>query len=213
MHVLGLQIGVVEALDGGAPYPQRFVTATRKVAAAGPLKIARDRLAGDEQADIRNHGGPDKALLCYGLSHYVPWREELGLPELGPGGFGENLTLDCTEDEVAVGDRWRVGTAVCEVSQPRVPCWKQSARWQRPHLTERMQESGRTGWYLRVLEEGEVWPMAEVEVLARPWPELTLRRCNEALFGPRDPHEAGILAACPALAVRWRDQLLRRAGD
>lgn len=208
--VAGLHVGRVERLQAEGPYPEVFLTATRKVSVEGAVHVFRDHLDGDEQADLRNHGGPDKAVLCYALGHYAAWREELDLPEMGPGGFGENLTLSCAEEDVAIGDRLLVGSALCEVSQPRVPCWKQAARWQRPQLVGRMQQTGRTGWYLRVVAEGEVWLGAEVHLVARPWPDYTVARCNCALHAGQGPDELRRVAACPALAPALRAALERR---
>ena len=121
--------------------------------------LGRTDLDGNAQADLKNHGGPDKAVCCYSAEHYPDWRNTLGLSEdeFGYGAFGENFTLSgFTEDAVCLGDIYTVGTAKVQVSQPRMPCWKVGRRWERPDLPGEMTATGRTGFYLRVLEEGEV---------------------------------------------------------
>lgn len=119
--------------------------------------LKRLGLDGDRPADRRFHGGPDQAALCYAAAHYAVWREELGIADIGPGGFGENLTIaDQDEQSVCVGDVYQVGEALVEVSKPRVPCYKISYFWRRPDLLERVQQTGRHGWYVRVLQEGRV---------------------------------------------------------
>ena len=207
LRVEGLQVGTVEELASGSG--AAFRTGIRKGPVRRRVRLTTLGLEGDEQADRHHHGGPDKAVLCSALSHYAAWRTELGRPEMGPGGFGENLSLPMTEEDVAIGDRLRVGTAVCEVSQPRIPCWKQAARWDVPDLVLRMRRSGRTGWYLRVLEEGYVWPFAPLEVLARPYAGWTVARLNELLRSGSGEAEVRGIAECPVLAVAFRRELLR----
>jgi MOSC domain-containing protein YiiM len=116
-------------------------------------------LAGDFQADQRNHGGPDQALCVYCGVHYAYWSRQLG-QELTAGSFGENLTLagSWTEADVCIGDVFALGEAVVQVTQPRSPCWKIARRWQTPLLSLWMQETGYTGWYMRVLQPGQVAP-------------------------------------------------------
>lgn len=133
-------------------------------------------LAGDEQGDPRLHGGPDKAVHHYALEHYADWRGELGaLPVLdAPGAFGENLaSTGVTEATLCWGDRVRIGTALLEVSQSRQPCWKLNTRFGVRDMALRLQRSGRTGWYYRVLEPGQVQAGDAIELMARPhaaWP-------------------------------------------
>ncbi len=119
-----------------------------KTPVAGPLTFGPEGFEGDEQADRRVHGGAEKAVHHYPADHYESWRAELGdLPTLlAPGGFGENLsTVRLTETEVAVGDTFRLGGALIQVSQGRQPCWKLNHRFGVPDMARRVQLTGRTG--------------------------------------------------------------------
>jgi MOSC domain-containing protein YiiM len=115
-------------------------------------------LAGDRQADLRVHGGPDKAVYAYPAEHLPRWNNELGFdPPVGPGTFGENLTTTgWLEDEVHLGDIWSWGDALLQVTQPRSPCYKLALVTGRPELLRRFVATGRSGWYLRVLRPGIV---------------------------------------------------------
>lgn len=145
-----------------------------KAAAHGPRRLTWTNLAGDGQADASRHGGPDKAVCVYPVRHYLPWKQELGI-SISPGGLGENLSVDIDEDEVCLGDVYAWGTALVEVAQPRRPCVKICRRWGRPELIRRMLETGRSGWYLRVLRPGLVSTGA-MTLLNRQYPEWTVRR-------------------------------------
>ncbi|ACM00091.1 Pyridoxal kinase [Cereibacter sphaeroides KD131] len=159
-----------------APLPGSDVlSGIGKTPVAGPLTLGREGFEGDEQADRRVHGGPEKAVHHYPSDHYESWRAELGdLPAiLAPGGFGENLsTAGLTEAEVAVGDTFRLGGALIQVSQGRQPCWKLNHRFGVPDMARRVQLTGRTGWYYRVLEPGTVAPGDRLELIDRRAPEL-----------------------------------------
>ena len=183
---------------------------------AGRLSLGRTDLAGNTQADLKNHGGPDKAVCCYSLEHYTDWRMSLGLSEaeFGPGAFGENFTLsEATEAAVCLGDIYTVGTAKVQVSQPRMPCWKVGRRWERPDLPREMTETGRTGFYLRVLEEGEVGAGDTLTLTERPLPEWTVAQLNDALYVDKNNAERDqYLSRLPLLAEAWRRTFRRRVG-
>jgi MOSC domain-containing protein YiiM len=168
----------------------------------GPLHLHRLGLSGDAPADTRHHGGPDKAVLLYTAAHYPRWRDEYPQLPIGPGGLGENWTVDgLSENTVCIGDVYRIGDAVVEVSQPRIPCWKISRRWAVEGLTERVRESGRTGWYVRVLQEGMVRAGDTLELTRRPYPDLTVARANDVIHGRlSDASLRAAFLACPALA-------------
>lgn len=160
-------------------------SAIAKGPVAGPVFVSAEGLAGDEQGDRQAHGGPDKAVHHYAFEHYRLWREELGdLPVLaGPGAFGENLsTSGVTEAGICLGDRLRIGSVVLEVSQSRQPCWKLNDRFGRRDMARRVQERGRTGWYYRVIEAGELRAGDAITLLSRPHPEWTLQRLIDALY-------------------------------
>src|SRR5690606_6199783 len=112
---------------------------------------------------------------------------------------------------VCIGDTYEVGGAVVQVSQPRQPCWKLARRWRIRDLAARVQETGRTGWYLRVLREGEVTAGDSLRLIDRPYAEWTIARANEIMHERRDDRDAaGALAACPLLSASWRETLRRR---
>lgn len=167
-----------------------------------PVRVTREGLAGDGQADLRYHGGPDQAALAYCAEHYPRWREELDWPALPYGGFGENLTVSgADEDTSCIGDQWRLpGGVVLEITSPRAPCAKIGRYWQRPELLKLVVERMRIGWYLRVLEEGELSP-GPIELQARPNPDWTIRRAMAAVGVPE---ELARLRALPRLGARWK---------
>ena len=161
------------------------MSAIAKCAVAGPVRVGRDGLAGDEQGDRRVHGGQDKAVHHYAFDHYARWQAELGtLPVLGTAGaFGENLsTRGIDESSICLGDRLRIGDVVLEVSQSRQPCWKLNARFTVSDMAARVQRSGRTGWYYRVLETGYLQGGDAIELLERPFPHWPLSRVIELLY-------------------------------
>jgi len=191
---------------------QPWVTSMFKVPVEGPVMLRRTNLDGDEQADLRVHGGPDKAVCVYPVEHYPWWREVLNLPEMEPGAFGENFCVaGQSEVDVCVGDRYEVGEALVEVSQPRTPCWKLGRRWDVPKLADMVITSGWTGWYLRVIREGAVSAGLPLVLTERPFPEWSIAKVLELAFeddAPRDQVRG--LASCPALPPGWRRLLARR---
>ncbi len=202
----------IEASHAPDPAGNSWTTGFFKEIVAGPVWLGRFNLVGDGQADRRNHGGADKAVLVYTALHYAAWREELRVPNLPYGAFGENFTVSgLDEGSVCVGDRYAIGAAQVEVSQPRQPCWKIAARWQMTDLTARVEASGRTGWYVRVLAEGAVEANDEVLLLDRPNPDWTVSRAASVMRHQQDRNDAAALAAVPGLSDAWRERLLRVA--
>jgi MOSC domain-containing protein YiiM len=213
MLLLSVQVGqpatypLRDAEDPGAV----FTSAIGKRPLAGPVRVTRLGLAGDQVADTRVHGGPEQAVLAYASAHYPGWSAEWGRDHLPPGSFGENLTVDgADEASVCVGDRWAIGGVVLEVTKPRSPCIKLASYQHRPDLITRVRDTGRSGWYLRVIVEGELEAGAAIERSARPYPELTVRRVAIAMANRhQDPDEALRLVHCTALAQDWRLRLAR----
>jgi MOSC domain-containing protein YiiM len=191
--------------------PNAYRTAFVKTPVEGPVHLRWDNLEGDRQADRRVHGGPDQAVLSYAFQHYLNWRRELGGRDVGPGGFGENFTVDgLDEDSACIGDVFEMGEAILQVSHPRAPCWKIERRWDLPGLTGRVEETGRTGWYQRVLREGWVEAGDQLTLADRPHPAWTVRRTTAVLRSPRSDPEAGAeLADLPSLTARHRARLLQ----
>ena len=211
MRIHSIQTGRPETHgEPGSDDPKRrpWTSAIWKRPAAGAVRLGRLGLEGDAVADRRHHGGPDQALLAYGLGHYDRWREELG-PGTGPGDFGENLTVDGALDaETCLGDRWRIGEVEVEVTQPREPCNTLARRHGRPELIARVIATASGGWYLRVLREGILEPRAAIELVARPHPAWTIPRAHRAMLERRHRlDEVAELARLPALGERWRVKL------
>ena len=214
--LLSVQVGLPRRLGvEGAPDPmdRPWTTGFFKEPVAGPVWLGRTHLAGDGQADRKNHGGLDKAVLAYSAEHYPRWRIELGRPDLPYGAFGENFTItDLTEATVCIGDVYAIGETRVQVTQPRQPCWKIARRWRIKDLTARVRETGRTGWYLRVLREGYVAAGMPVTLLERPFPQWTVARATQIMQRRRaDPRAALALAACPVLSAAWRTVLVAAA--
>lgn len=162
----------------------RTVSGIDKQPMHGPQRVESLGLVGDSQADLRVHGGVDKAVHCYSWSHYRHWRRRLpGHPLLdAPGAFGENLCVDgLDEAEVCLADRWRVGGVLFEVSQGRQPCFKLNLRFGVPDMAAQVQETLRAGWYLRVIEPGELCAGDRIECVERRYPEWTIARILTAI--------------------------------
>lgn len=162
---------------------RQWRSAIFKEAVIGPVWLGKTNLAGDKQADLRFHGGPDKAVLAYSADHYPLWRAELRIAELPYGGFGENFTIQgLSEATVRLGDVYAIDEARVQVSQPRTPCFKLQRRWNREDMLRRVLLTGRAGWYLRVLSEGYVDTGQEVLLLERDPSAPTIQQMNEARF-------------------------------
>src|SRR5215470_14525560 len=143
-------------------------TAILKEPVAGSVAIRELNLAGDQQADLTVHGGSEKAVYAYPAEHYEYWRKQLPDVSLSWGAFGENLTTDALwEDTLCIGDLLRVGSAVLQVTQPRMPCYKLEIRFNRDDMIKRFLMSGRSGFYLSVIEPGDVIAGSKIEILNR----------------------------------------------
>lgn len=179
------------------------------------LWLGPEGLHGDEQADRRFHGGPEKALHHYAREHYPAWRDELGERAVlgAPGAFGENIsTTGMTESEVCVGDVFAAGEALVQVSQARQPCWKLNHRFEYVGMSARVQASGKTGWYYRVLRQGWLAPGDTLSLQDRPHPQWTLARVQDVLNRRvLDATLLAELAALPELSPNWRALFDKRA--
>ncbi len=202
-----VQIGAIAPLG-----PDRVPSGFVKRAVSHRVGVAELGLAGDEQADLRVHGGPEKAVYGYSARHFAAWRAEF--PEhtalFVPGGFGENLTIDgLDEGDICVGDVHRIGSARLQVCQPRQPCFKFALYFDDNRLPKAMVKSGRAGWYYRVLEPGDVGAGDEIELVDRPQPEFPFARLVAIVNrGQATPQELAVLAAMPGLAS-WLRKLAR----
>lgn len=160
-------------------------------------------LAGDEQADRKAHGGPDKAVYAYAAEDARWWEREIGRP-ISYGGLGENLTTEGIEVNGAlVGERWEIGTVLLEVSEPRIPCWRLGVRMEDPGFVRRFTEAQRPGAYLRIVSEGDLGAGDSVRIVSKPDHDLTVRDLFRIYT--RDRHEVGRLLAVPAVSQSWRN--------
>ncbi|WAC20643.1 MOSC domain-containing protein [Luteolibacter sp. SL250] len=214
--VLALHTGKVlafAATGSGEWWDKEWTTGFSKTRTDGPAWLGYEGFRGDEQADRRYHGGSEKAVCVYPAEHYPYWQGRLEIPEFSHGGFGENLTVDdLPEDQVCIGDRFSLGGAEVQVSQPRQPCWKLARRWRVKDLALQVERTGFTGYYFRVLRHGEVRPGDPLILLERPYPEFTIAHCNRTMHHEKaDFAAARALAECPLLSASWKDGLWMRA--
>ncbi len=170
----------------------------------------KDGISGDEQGDHKYHGGLEKAVHHYAFDHYAAWKSEL--PESGvlfeqPGAFGENFSsFGLTEANVHVGDIFQVGTTVLQVSQARQPCWKLNVRTSVSSMAMKVQASGRTGWYYRVIDPGWIKSGDEITLLDRPHPDWSLKRIIHYFYGTERLNRTALaeIAGLPFLSPSWR---------
>lgn len=247
MKVLSIQIGTPQTLHTPDPSAvahhkgtpgnhqeasdSAWVSGIFKSAVQGPRFVSQTQIEGDGQADLKNHGGPDKAICVYAHEHYAHWQPLFVLPELPLGAFGENFTtVGLTERDFCIGDTFTVGAGnaeskdgakdgakgeaqqvIVQVSQPRQPCWKLARRWQIRDLAEQVQDTGYTGWYFRVLQEGIVQPGDALHLTERPYPQLTMSEANRIMHHDKEDWETiGEFVQCPLLSASWRNSLRRR---
>jgi len=172
-------------------------------------------LDGDRQADLSVHGGPNKAVYAYPSEHYEFWRKELPETTLAWGAFGENFTIQgLAEEKLHVGDRFGIGSAKIMVRQPRMPCYKLAAKFQRSDMIERFLRSGRSGFYLSVEREGDVGAGDSFDLLSRNSEGITIAEMNRLFVGEkynRDLLQKAV--ATPELPEDWRDYFLPRLKD
>jgi len=173
----------------------------------GRIALRSLNLDGDQQADLTVHGGPYKAVYSYPSEHYAFWRHELGETELPWGAFGENFTTEgLGEDDLHVGDRFSVGSAILMIRQPRMPCYKLAARFQRDDMIERFLVTGRSGFYFSVEQEGEVGEGDSVELISRDQKGITIGEMNRLFV--RERYNRDLLQkaiATAALPESWRE--------
>ncbi len=177
----------------------------------GPVQATAEGILGDTQVDRDNHGGADKAVYAYAVENYRFWEQALGRT-LPYGQFGENLAVSgLTDEAVHIGDIFRIGPVECQVTQPRVPCFKLGLRMEDPGFVRRFHHSGRVGFYLRVLKEGPLTPGDAIERLHEDPGQLSIRDAMLALNkNPRQQEIIRRALAIPALSQAWRESLQKK---
>lgn len=211
-QLVSIQVGMPQYFEDSE---KAWTSGIIKTPIEGQVTVFETGLTGDGQADLKNHGGVDKAVLVYCQDHFTQWQLTFPNVDWQPGAFGENLTLKgMSERDVCIGDVWAIGDCQLEVSQPRQPCWKLSRRWNLPKLAVQVQQTRRTGWYLRVRVPGIIKAPTEMQLIERPYPEMTIDWANQVMYAkPRVRKDDLQLANCPALAESWQEHLLRRQTD
>jgi len=196
--VVSVNVGEIRQIEW---LGETATTAIWKAPLSGRVPVRGINLVGDDQADRKVHGGRDKAVYSYAREDEDWWESQLGRPiELGT--FGENLTVKGIDVTGAVvGERWRIGSALLEVAQPRVPCWKLGARMNDPDFPSLFARAGRPGAYLRIIEEGEVGAGDALTVISRPSHGLTVG--DVARIYHSDRHEAERMLTAPELSRNW----------
>lgn len=210
MKIFGLAVGGIETIS----YRGKSVrTGIYKQSVSGPIYLGPMGVAGDTQVDLKNHGGEDKAVYAYGLENLRFWSELRGEAPYAPGHMGENLTIEGLDDEkVAIGDRFRIGETLLEVTQPRVPCFKLGIRMGDPRFVEAFLRSSRTGFYLRVLESGWVSLEDAVTCIHEDPLKISIADAMKALLkGPEQRDWIQRVLEVPALSTAWREDLEQRA--
>src|SRR6516165_7838273 len=184
-------------------------TAVWKEPVQGPRMVRRLNIDGDGQGDLAGHGGEQRAVFVYQIESYHYWERQLGRHDLVFGQFGENFTVDgLSDDEVCIGDRYRIGDALFEVTQPRVTCYRVGIRMDEPRMAALLVEHHRPGFYFRVLEEGEVGAGDEIVKVEAGPERVTVTEINALLYLPGHP-ASGLERALriPALSAGWRTSL------
>jgi MOSC domain-containing protein YiiM len=210
MQVVSVNVGrpMLVLKDG-----RTYSSAINRSPSAEPVELGPEGFAGDRVSDLKHHGGPDKAACVSAFDHYSYWGERLGR-ELAAPSFGENLTtLGLLETQVCIGDTFRIGQAVVQVTQPRQPCFKLANKHNEPQLIRWINHIGYTGFYVRTLGPGVVGARDPIKLLSRPAPAMPVTRAMRIMLdaaGPRDQVEA--LLAINALSEAWRGELHKRLG-
>jgi MOSC domain-containing protein YiiM len=198
-RVLSVNVGGIREFEyRGHP----AVSAIWKSPVSGRIAARGVNLEGDRQADREAHGGPDKAVYAYAVEDQRWWEREIER-SLPYGAFGENLTTERIEvNDALVGERWRIGSAVFEVSEPRIPCWRLGVRMNDEMFPRRFSKAMRPGSYLRIVVEGDVGAGDEISVVERPDHDLTVGDVFRIYMRDRD--EVSRLVAIPQLSQSWR---------
>lgn len=211
MKLLSVNVGLPAVITTGN---RNVTTGIFKSPRSERIRVHNLGLEGDGQADLENHGGIHKAVYSYPVEHYAYWSRELGRNDFSFGQFGENFTVEgFTEENVHVGDMFRVGDVLLEVTQPRVPCYKLAIRMNLPEFPKLFAASGRTGFYQRVLSQGEVGAGDVLERVKIDPRGVTVKELMDVMYFKRENLELMERAvAIPALTPSWRDELKERLG-
>jgi len=210
-RVLSVNVGTPKQVPSGKA---SVLTSIFKSPVEGRADIRRHNVAGDRQSDLTVHGGPNKAVYCYPIEHYPYWQEQLPEMDFSPGMFGENLTTEgITEEAVFIGDQFRVGSALLQVTQPRMPCFKLGIRFGRADMVKRFWQSGRSGIYFSVVEEGDVAAGDAIEKAAQGPEEISAADVVRLYRGDATDAELLGRALRAPLSGSWKQELRERSSS
>lgn len=206
MHVISVNVGRPRTIQW---HKKTVLTSIWKSPIEGPVAVAGINLFGDEQSDLTVHGGPNKSVYGYATEHYAYWRHELPDAELAWGAFGENLsTVGLLETDVAVGDRFRIGSVELIATQPRLPCFKLGIRFGDDRMVKRFMASRRSGFYFAIAKAGTLQAGDAIERVSRPSDPVTIADIVGMFAGDiNDPALARRAIAADALPTFWKDEL------
>ena len=183
--IVSIQIGKIRTIKDETLKEKQWTTGSYKEAVDGEVVVTKDGIVGDEVADLRYHGGVHKAIFANSYENYPAWREYLGDENLTFGALAENLTLsDIKEEDVCIGDIHQIGEVILEVSQPREPCWKISKKHKNKTFTKYIYDTGRTGWYYRVLQDGKLKANDTIVLTKRVENPINILEANNILHNP-----------------------------
>ena len=192
---------------------QAVTTGIFKEPIKGRIKLRRLNLDGDKQADLTVHGGPDKAVYAYPAEHYDYWKKRLPNMKLPWGMFGENFTTEgLLEDQVNIGDVFRIGSSEVVATQPRMPCYKLGVKFGRMDIVKQFMESKLPGIYFRVLKEGEVGPGDEIELISRDANNVTVKDLVQLVTSEGDMATIRRAVHIKALPEAWRQEFVDYLG-
>src|SRR5215467_14333093 len=202
-RLLSVNVGLPKDVDWRG---RKVHTAVWKTPVEGRRMVRRLNIDGDGQGDLHGHGGEQRAVYVYQIDSYHYWEKQLGRSDFTYGQFGENFTIDgLPDDQVCIGDRYRIGTALFEVTQPRVTCYRVGIRMNEPRMPALLTGSGRPGFYLRVLNEGEVGAGDEIVKAGEATERMTVAEINALLYSPNHPRDQLKRALqIEALSPGWR---------
>jgi MOSC domain-containing protein YiiM len=212
MKIVSVNVSVVKAIEHDG---KTVNTGFFKMPVNERVEVSQTNLDGDQQADLKNHGGVDKAVYGFAADHYDYWKAELGMSSMPPGQFGENLTIDgLLETRCMIGDRYAIGELVVEVSQPRVPCFKLGIRFNDKSMPKRFLSNGQTGVYFRVIETGSVALGDSLKLTHRESDSISVHELFNAFYNDADTLEARVVLdkalLLPSLAQEWRTKIERK---
>jgi MOSC domain-containing protein YiiM len=210
MKLISINVSLPRAVN---VHGKEFETGIFKVPVSGPVAVNKLNLQGDGQADLSVHGGEDKAVYLYSWDHVLYWKTALQRDDLGPGSFGENLTVEgLNESEVAIGDEFAIGSARFIATQPRLPCFKLALALETPSIPKIFLESGRTGFYLRVLQEGTIEAGESIYPLpSREAERVTVAEFVELYRAKRaTKDQIRKILSLAALPASWKNWLTRK---